>query len=257
MRKESGHAPPGGSIWPPLGGSVWVTLPGSAWATPGGSACPTPVAHYGATADKARGRLLLASVPAASSTCHCPSTCCRAFPCDRQKPLRLPGEGGSPFRVIWSVTRAPARPHAPLPRATAHRSVGSRSPATFSEAIGDGARESSLRPGAGLRQMMRPVNLQSRPGGAVCYTEPRDSPTRLAASPAPSIPTCKEHAPLHAGFRALRRQASGASRPWPRPRLGGRTTRPSSLISDPPASTEAFGSVADMKGQEPLRSRVA
>ena len=51
MKKESGHAPSGGSIWPPLGGSVWVTLPGSTWATPGGSASPTPVAHYGATAD--------------------------------------------------------------------------------------------------------------------------------------------------------------------------------------------------------------
>ncbi len=51
-RKESGHAPPGGSIWPPLGGSAWATLPGSGWATPGGSASPTPVAQYGATADK-------------------------------------------------------------------------------------------------------------------------------------------------------------------------------------------------------------
>jgi hypothetical protein len=43
--KESGHAPPGGSLWPPLGGSAWVTLPGSVWATPSGSASPTPVAH--------------------------------------------------------------------------------------------------------------------------------------------------------------------------------------------------------------------
>src|SRR5437867_12312332 len=50
-RKESGRAPPGGSIWPTLGGSGWVTLPGSRWATPGGSASPTPVAQYGVTAD--------------------------------------------------------------------------------------------------------------------------------------------------------------------------------------------------------------
>jgi hypothetical protein len=50
-KKKSGHAPSGGSIWPPLGGSVWVTLPGSAWATAGGSASPTPVAQYGAPAD--------------------------------------------------------------------------------------------------------------------------------------------------------------------------------------------------------------
>ncbi len=53
-RKKSGHAPPGGSTWPPLGGSVWVTLAGSRWATPGGSASPTPVAQYGATADTSR-----------------------------------------------------------------------------------------------------------------------------------------------------------------------------------------------------------
>ena len=52
-RKESGRAPPGGSIWPTLGGSGWVTLPGSRWATPGGSASPTPVAQYGVTADTA------------------------------------------------------------------------------------------------------------------------------------------------------------------------------------------------------------
>src|SRR5438876_701509 len=53
-RKESGHAPPGGSLWPTLGGSGWVTLPGSRWATPGGSASPTPVDHYGVAADKVR-----------------------------------------------------------------------------------------------------------------------------------------------------------------------------------------------------------
>jgi hypothetical protein len=60
--KESGHAPPGGSTWPPLGGSVWVTLPGSVWvtlpgsvwATPSGSASPTPVAQYGVTPDTSR-----------------------------------------------------------------------------------------------------------------------------------------------------------------------------------------------------------
>jgi hypothetical protein len=44
-RKESGHARPARSSWPPLGGSRWVTLPGSVWATLGGSASPTPVAH--------------------------------------------------------------------------------------------------------------------------------------------------------------------------------------------------------------------
>src|SRR5947208_16752125 len=58
-RKESGHAPPGGSIWPTLGGSVWVTLPGSRWATPGGSASPTPVAQYGVAADMRRLSLQL------------------------------------------------------------------------------------------------------------------------------------------------------------------------------------------------------
>src|SRR2546427_13113616 len=52
-RKESGHAAPGGSRWPPLGGSIWVTLPGSLWATPGGSASPTPVAQYRVAADNA------------------------------------------------------------------------------------------------------------------------------------------------------------------------------------------------------------
>src|SRR5437773_2777886 len=51
-RKESGHAPPGGSLWPTLGGSGWATLPGSRWSTPGGSASPTPVDHYGVAADK-------------------------------------------------------------------------------------------------------------------------------------------------------------------------------------------------------------
>src|SRR5436309_14995633 len=55
-RKESSHAPPGGSLWPTLGGSGWVTLPGSRWATPGGSASPTPVDHYGVTADRPRPR---------------------------------------------------------------------------------------------------------------------------------------------------------------------------------------------------------
>ena len=55
MRKESGHAPPGGSLWPTLGGSVWVTLSGSAWATPGGSASPTPVAQYRVAADTPTG----------------------------------------------------------------------------------------------------------------------------------------------------------------------------------------------------------
>ncbi len=65
MKKESGHAPPGGSLWPPLGGSVWVTLPGSVWATPGGSASPTPVAQYGATADSSRPRRRASGWPGA------------------------------------------------------------------------------------------------------------------------------------------------------------------------------------------------
>src|SRR5436309_14162696 len=60
-RKESGRAPPGGSLWPTLGGSGWVTLPGSRWATPGGSASPTPVAQYGVTADTGRRKVTAAT----------------------------------------------------------------------------------------------------------------------------------------------------------------------------------------------------
>jgi len=65
-RKESGHAPLGGSLWPPLGGSAWVTLPGSVWATPGGSASPTPVAQYGVAADISARRRWRAPAP----ICH-------------------------------------------------------------------------------------------------------------------------------------------------------------------------------------------